>query len=88
MNYWDFLFVGLKEVKKECEELNITFHLYQGWPYEHLPKIVTDNNIGAVVCDFFPLRLPMEWQDKVKEELPEDVPLIQVSIGFNSVENL
>lgn len=69
----------MQEVKQECEELNITFHLYPGWPNEHLPKLVKDNNIGAVVCDFFPLRLPMLWQDKVKGELPEDVPLIQVS---------
>lgn len=60
--------------------MDITFHLYSGWPNEHLPKMIKKNNIGAVICDFFPLRLPMKWQDDVKKELPDDVPLIQVSL--------
>lgn len=73
-----FKCLGLKEVKEELESLNISFHLYPGWPTDHLPKIVKDNNIGAIICDFFPLRFPMKWQDDLKEKFPEDVPLIQV----------
>lgn len=84
IRHYKFLINGLKEVKDELEKLNISFHLYPGWPYEHVPKIVKDNNIGAVICDFFPLRLPMEWQEQVKQELPEDVPFIQVD-GHNII---
>lgn len=77
--HYKFLIRGLKQVKEECEELDITFHLYPGWPYENLPKIVADNDLGAVVCDFFPLRLPMKWQEDVKNKLPDDIAFVQVS---------
>lgn len=44
-----------------------------------LPQWVVDHNIGAVVCDFNPLRVPMGWLDGVKGKLRKDVPLIQVT---------
>lgn len=70
--------VGLKEVAKECEELGIPFHLFVGGAQENLPKIIKENNLGAVVCDFAPLRIVVQWQKTVLEKLPEDVPLCQV----------
>ena len=46
-----------KEVSKECNDLDIGFHLESGSP----PDIITDKflnrfNIGLVVADFSPLR--------------------------------
>lgn len=34
--------------------------------------------MGAVIADFFPLRLPMFWVDEVKKKLPNEVSIYQV----------
>ncbi|XP_015793374.1 deoxyribodipyrimidine photo-lyase [Tetranychus urticae] len=73
-----FLLGGLEEVEKDLLSRNIHFHLLLGAPPEVLPKFVSDNNIGGVVCDFAPLKVPMRWVNEVCKKLPEDVPLCQV----------
>lgn len=71
--------LGLKLVKKECEDLNIPFYLLNNSPQD-LAKIVTENQIGAIVCDFYPLRYPKNLVDTVLGLLPKNVSVIQVSI--------
>ena len=44
-----------------------------------LPKFIKENNIGGVVTDFCPLRVPRKWVSEVVEKLPSDVPFCQVS---------
>uniref|UniRef100_A0A8C9RU34 Deoxyribodipyrimidine photo-lyase n=1 Tax=Scleropages formosus TaxID=113540 RepID=A0A8C9RU34_SCLFO len=73
-----FMLNGLKEVEKECSTLEIQFHLLLGAAGEVLPGFVKDRRMGAVVTDFFPLRLPLQWAEDVKKGLPSDVPFIQV----------
>ncbi|MCI4377822.1 hypothetical protein PGIGA_G00207860 [Pangasianodon gigas] len=73
-----FALRGLQEVAKECKSLNIQFHLLRGEPELTLPGFVKHWDIGAVVTDFNPLRLPLQWTERVKKELPSDVPFIQV----------
>lgn len=34
--------------------------------------------MGAVVCDFSPLRVPAKWTTDVKDNLPKDIPFCQV----------
>lgn len=72
------LSLGLEEVSAEISKLDINFHLLDGSAEEVLPKFVNKHKIGAVVCDFSPLRGPLKWVDDVKNKLSEDVPLIQV----------
>lgn len=64
----------------ECKKLNIPFHLLEGSGAEALPQWVVKHNIGAVVCDFNPLRTPMGWLEGVKKKLEKNVPLIQVDL--------
>lgn len=45
-----------------------------------VPKFIEENSMGAVVCDFSPLRVAASWVDKLKGKLPKDVPLCQVQI--------
>lgn len=45
---------------------------------EQLPIFVRDNNIGAVICDFSPLRVNLQWLDELKDKLPPNVPFAQV----------
>ncbi|XP_050348781.1 deoxyribodipyrimidine photo-lyase isoform X2 [Nymphalis io] len=75
---FDFLLKGLEQVAEECNKLNISFHLLDGSGGEVLPQWVFDHKIGAVVCDFNPLRIPLGWLEDVKKKLKKDVPLIQV----------
>ncbi|RVE51139.1 hypothetical protein evm_004282 [Chilo suppressalis] len=73
-----FLIKGLEKVAADCKKLNITFHLLEGSGAEALPQWVVDHKIGAVVCDFNPLRVPLGWLEDCKKKLKKDVPLIQV----------
>ncbi|KAI4885502.1 hypothetical protein NFI96_033711, partial [Prochilodus magdalenae] len=73
-----FMIRGLQEVAKECKSLDIQFHLLRGEPELTLPGFVNKWNIGALVTDFNPLRLPLQWTEKVKKELPTDIPFLQV----------
>lgn len=78
IRHYKFLLNGLKEVERDCDSLNIAFHLLIGTAATSIPKFVKDNGIGAVVCDFSPLRVPLQWVDDVLHKLPKSVPLVQV----------
>ncbi|XP_026998251.1 CPD photolyase [Tachysurus fulvidraco] len=73
-----FMLRGLQEVAEECTSLDIQFHLLSGEPELTLPSFVKRWDVGGVVTDFNPLRLPLQWTERVKKELPPDVPFIQV----------
>ncbi|KAL4608184.1 Deoxyribodipyrimidine photo-lyase-like [Arapaima gigas] len=73
-----FMLKGLREVEKECSSLEIQFHLLLGAAGEVLPDFVKDRKMGAVVTDFFPLRLPLQWVEDTKKGLPSDVSFAQV----------
>lgn len=78
MRHYRFLVKGLQEIEEECKALNISFHLFFGNGGEEVPKFVAQHNIGAIVCDFCPLRLPKQWLENLKQQTPENVPIIQV----------
>lgn len=78
LRLYKFMLAGLKEVEEDCKKLSIHFHLLLGDAADEIPKFVKKFNIGAVVCDFSPLRLAVKSVDEVKGRLPDDVPLTQV----------
>lgn len=78
LRQFKFLLKGLREVRKECEELNIEFHMLYGSGAEVMPDFIKKNKIGALVIDFMPLRNVMNYAEQLKKTLPEDVPLCQV----------
>lgn len=78
IRHYKFLLNGLKEVEQECSSLNVKFHLLIGHAAMAIPKFVKDHQVGAVVCDFSPLRVPLQWADDVQQKLPKSVPLVQV----------
>lgn len=78
LRHYKFMLSGLEEVSEECTELKISFQLLSGSAKERLPAFVKDHDVAAVVCDFAPLRVPMQWVEDVKTKLPTTVPLIQV----------
>ncbi|KAM9279615.1 deoxyribodipyrimidine photo-lyase-like [Morus bassanus] len=78
IRHYGFMLRGLQEVAKECAELNIPFHLLLGYAKDVLPTFVVEHGVGGLVTDFCPLRLPRQWVEDVREQLPEDVPFAQV----------
>lgn len=78
IRHYRFMLKGLQEVAEECEALDIHFHLLFGEARSVLPDFVKMHQIGGVVTDFAPLRVPMKWVDDVKGKLPNDVPFCQV----------
>lgn len=82
--HYKFLVKGLQEVDSECAQLNISFHLLYGDGGTQVPKFVRKHSMGAIVCDFCPLRIPMQWLDTLKKDTPADIPIIQID-GHNIV---
>jgi len=77
--HYYFMLGGLKEVAKECRNLNINFHLHSG-KADHCfnPDFLRKFRIGLVVTDFSPLKEHLEDIDKVKKVIPNEVALHQV----------
>lgn len=50
----------------------------RGCAATELPKFIKTNKMGAVVCDFSPLRVPAKWTTDVRDNLPKDIPFCQV----------
>lgn len=75
---YDFLLNGLKEVEKELCKLNIPFHLLLGKAEDSLPSFIEKNDVGAVICDFSPLRVPRAWVTDLTSVLPDDTYYAQV----------
>ncbi|XP_058830186.1 deoxyribodipyrimidine photo-lyase isoform X2 [Topomyia yanbarensis] len=78
IRHYKFLLRGLEQVSEECKKLDINFHMLTGMAKDTIPKFVREHKIGAVVCDFSPLRLPTQWVEDVSKALPPEVPFCQV----------
>lgn len=78
LRQFKFLLKGLREVRKECEELNIQFHMLYGSGADVMPDFIKKHKIGALVIDFMPVRTVMNYAEQLKKTLPKDVPLCQV----------
>lgn len=78
IRHYKFMLDGLKEVQTDCAELNIHFHLLRGPAAVEVTKFVNQHKMGAVICDFSPLRIHRSWVEDLKKALPADVPFLQV----------
>lgn len=71
-----FMLKGLEEVAQKLTEKNIPFHFLVGDPQNRIKEYVTTMKVGALVCDFNPLRWHREWTHSLAEKL--SVPVYQV----------
>ena len=69
-------------MEQECSQLGISFHLLTGPASSSLVQFVKEHQVGAVVTDFGPLRVPRQWLQDVINAMPKDVSICQV--GFCS----
>lgn len=77
IRHFIFMLKGLEEVAEECKKLNVNFHMLRGDHGKEIPKFLTDNRIGALVCDFSPLRIHRSWVDSIKKNIGT-IPFVQV----------
>ncbi|XP_011505805.1 PREDICTED: deoxyribodipyrimidine photo-lyase, partial [Ceratosolen solmsi marchali] len=78
LRHYKFLLGGLVEVEQDCRALNINFHLLYGEPNNMIFDFVNKYKMGAIIIDFFPLKLPLSWVDDLKDKLSENIPICQV----------
>ncbi len=71
---------GLKEVQQELKSLDIPFHVLSCQaPNEVLPDFMRDFQVGCLVTDMNPLRLPRKWLDDVEKATDPKTCLYQAS---------
>ncbi|MPC70318.1 Deoxyribodipyrimidine photo-lyase [Portunus trituberculatus] len=78
IRHYHFMLKGLEEVESECQKLDISFNLLLGEPVDVLPDFIKSHNIGGLVTDFSPLRVPRRWLKEVKKNIPQNIPMCQV----------
>lgn len=76
MRQFQFMLRGLREVEAGLEEKNIPFVLLMGSPGDVIPQFIDQYEVSALVKDFDPLRLKMQWTDAVRERI--DIPFYEV----------
>jgi len=68
----EFLIEGLKEVERECRELNIPFHLLCGKGGDTVLDFIRDHNCACVVTDMSPLYFFRDQVDALNKALAEE----------------
>ena len=74
--HFEFLLQGLEGVESDLRTKQIPFYLRCGQPGETLSKFATEKKIGAIVCDFSPLRLNRKWKEDVARSIR--IPIYEV----------
>lgn len=62
---YGFMLSGLADVEASLNQKAIPFFLLEGYPYDTLPNFVDTHNVSLVVTDFSPLRVSVDWREKV-----------------------
>lgn len=71
MRQYGFMLRGLQETFSELEAAGIPAILLQGDATETVPALAKELNVAAVVSDFSPTRIAVEWKTKVSTTLGE-----------------
>ena len=76
LHHYRFMIDGLTELEEELKGFNIGFNLLPGKPEEEIPNYCWENNVGALVTDFSPLRIKRGWDDALASKL--DIAFFEV----------
>lgn len=67
--HYDFMLKGLKEIEDNLQKLNIEFVLTLGDHVEEILKYSKKEEIGAIVCDFSPIRFARKWRNELANQI-------------------
>lgn len=77
LRQFTFKIQGLKDVEKKLKKLNIPFYVVIGSQTENeIVKFIKKYKIGAVVSDFYPLKVCKHWKNKVLKNIT--IPFYEV----------
>ena len=71
---YQFMLQGLKEVKEELQTRNIPLSLLS--ERKHLPAFLKKIEATVLICDFSPLREPLQWKKELLDAV--DISVIEV----------
>ena len=67
LRHFDFMIKGLAEVQADLEKYKIDLYLLKGDPVNELSQFISQNRVSLVVCDFDPLKIKRNWQNRLVE---------------------
>ena len=73
---YGFMVAGLAIAARKLARLNVPFTLLHGFPQDVLPRFLVENGAGMLITDFNPLRVPMDWRNRLAERV--DIPFHEV----------
>jgi deoxyribodipyrimidine photo-lyase len=73
---YGFMLKGLQKIEKELSKKNIRLIILPGKPENEIPKFIKRNKIGILVSDFSPLKINLEWKEKIKRKIK--VPFYEI----------
>jgi len=82
IRHYAFMLKGLKKVEKSLEKKNIPFYLLMGKPDREIPDFIDKYNISALVTDFDPMKIKLNWKKALEEKI--SIPFYEVD-GRNIV---
>jgi len=68
-SHFSFMKAGLVEVEQELRRKNIPFFLLHGRADQVLPALLQSNHAGALITDFNPLKIVVEWKRRILKEV-------------------
>jgi deoxyribodipyrimidine photo-lyase len=68
-SHFSFMKAGLVEVEQELRRKNIPFFLLHGSADQVLPAFLQSNHAGALITDFNPLKIVVEWKRRILKEV-------------------
>jgi deoxyribodipyrimidine photo-lyase len=72
--HYAFMIRGLGEIEQVLMQMNVPFFLLRGSdPAQSIAEFVVRNRIRVLVADFSPLRIGVQWKNRVKEIVGEKV---------------
>ncbi len=69
MRQYDFMLRGLNAVQRQLNEWGIAFKIFLGNPAQVLNEYTQKNKVGAIICDFDPLRIKRDWKNQLAKRL-------------------
>lgn len=74
--HFHFMLKGLKETSENLKRFKIPFVLLKGAPEEELPRFIDENNVSAIISDFDPLKIKLDWKKKILDKIK--IPFYEV----------
>ncbi|MGM0651906.1 MAG: deoxyribodipyrimidine photo-lyase [Bacillota bacterium] len=67
---YGFMLKGLAEIENLLQTLDISFCLLTGNPEVEIDSFCREQQAGALVCDFSPLKINRQWKEMLVKKLP------------------